>query len=181
MQRQKIFKRKGVGAMGNTIISIFISGFLLAFLPGTAGAQHQHDHGSPSPAVSQKGTSHKSHKADQSAKTTMVEGLRVTFESMDMEQHMKHMPMSKGGAHHSETHMLMVMLQDAASKELISDARVNIMILAPSGDRKTGKMDWSGDHYGMGFTPKEKGDYQVQLVIESGGMEREAKFLYSAK
>ena len=32
-----------------------------------------------------------------------------------------------------------------------------------------------------GFTPKEKGTYQVQLKIESGGMERGAKFTYEFK
>jgi hypothetical protein len=98
---------------------------------------------------------------------------------------MKHMQMAKGGSHgkaeHSQSHMFMVTLQDTASKEIISDAKVAYTILSPSGRKETGKLEWSGDHYGGGFSPKEKGTYQVLLMIEGGGMEREAKFTYGAK
>jgi len=93
---------------------------------------------------------------------------------------MKHA--AKGGTHseaaHSDSHTLMMTLQDTASEEIITDAKVNCMIVSPSGIKEAGKLDWSGDHYGKGFNPKGKGAYQVQLVIESGGMEREAKFEY---
>jgi hypothetical protein len=77
--------------------------------------------------------------------------------------------------------MLMVTLQDTASKEIISDARVDFSVLRPSGQKEGGKMEWSGDHYGGGFSPREKGTLQVQLKIESGGMEREAKLSYELK
>jgi hypothetical protein len=75
----------------------------------------------------------------------------------------------------------MVTLQDTASKEIISDAKVMFSVSSPSGAKESGKLDWSGDHYGGGFSPKEKGAYQVQLRIEGGGMEREATFTYEAK
>jgi hypothetical protein len=114
-----------------------------------------------------------------------VEGLKVTFEVMNMGEHMKHMPAGKSGGHgeaqHSQGHMFMVTLQDTASKEIISDARVSFSILGPSGKKENGKMEWSGDHYGAGFSPQEKGTYQVQLKIESGGMEREANLSYELK
>ena len=75
----------------------------------------------------------------------------------------------------------MVTLQDTASKEIIADARVSYSILGPSGKKDNGKMEWSGEYYGAGFTPKEKGTYQVALKIESGGMERETKLNYEFK
>jgi hypothetical protein len=75
----------------------------------------------------------------------------------------------------------MVTLQDTASKEIIADARVSFSVLSPSGKKENGKMEWSGEHYGAGFSPREKGTYQVELKIESGGMEREAKLTYEFK
>ena len=170
--------------MGKKIISILLSGFLLAFVPSIVVAQHQHGHDSP-PAAPQKGTSHGMHKADQSAQAATVEGLKITFEVMDMSAHMS-MPGMKGNSQHgssehSKSHAIMVKIQDTASKEILSDAKVRYTLIRPSGEKETGSLVWSGDHYAGGFSPKEKGAYQVQLMIESGGMEREAKFLYSAK
>jgi len=75
----------------------------------------------------------------------------------------------------------MVTVQDTASKEIISDAKVMCAILSPSGKKETVKLEWSGDHYGADFSPKEKGAYRIQIMIESGGMEREANFQYEAK
>jgi hypothetical protein len=170
--------------MGKKIILIILSGFLVAFIPGIALAQHQHGHESPSTAP-QKGASHGMPKADQSVQAATVEGLKITFEVMDMSAHMS-MPGMKGSSQHgssehSKSHAIMVKVQDTASKEILSDAKVWYTLIRPSGEKETGNLMWSGDHYGGGFSPKEKGAYQVQLIIESGGMEREAKFLYSAK
>jgi hypothetical protein len=73
----------------------------------------------------------------------------------------------------------MVMIEDTASKEIITDAQVTCTIVTPGGEKESGKLQWSGDHYGKGFEPKGKGAYQVQLKIESGRMEREAKLAYT--
>jgi hypothetical protein len=170
--------------MGKKIFLILLSGFLVAFYAGIAVAQHQHGHESPS-AAPKKGTSHGVHKADQPAQAATVEGFKITLEVMDMSAHMS-MPGMKGSSQHgssdhSKSHAVMVTVQDIASKEIISDAKVRYTLVRPSGGKEMGNLVWSGDHYGGGFSPKEKGAYQVQLMIESGGMEREAKFIYSAK
>ena len=170
--------------MGKKIILILLSGFLAAFIPGIAVAQHQHGHESP-PAAPQKGTSHSMHKASQPGQAATVEGAKITFEVMDMSAHMS-MPGMKGNpqhgsSDHSKSHAIMVKIQDTASKEIISDAKVRYTLIRPSGEKETGSLVWSSDHYGGGFSPKEKGAYQAQLMIESGGMEREAKFIYSTK
>jgi hypothetical protein len=163
----------------NRLTLLLLSGFVAAFLSGAALAQHQPDHGGASkPSV--KPAAKPPEKGN--IQSTIVEGLKGTFEVMSMGEHTKH---AQGGGHsqaeHSKSHTMMVTLQDTVSKEIISDARVQYTLTTPAGSRESGKLEWSGDHYGGGFSPKEKGTYQVQLKIESGGMEREAKFAYEFK
>jgi hypothetical protein len=118
-----------------------------------------------------------------SAQFVTVQGLRISLEVMEMGEHMKHT--ARGASHsdadHARSHSLMVNLQDLASKEIISDARVAYTLSAPSGKKETGKLAWSGDHYSAAADLKEKGTYRVRLAIESGGMERQADFKYRPK
>jgi len=171
--------------MGKRLVLVLLCGFLTAFFPGVAMAQHSHGHGSPSPSTSSMGSSHQMPMGKEAVQSTTAEGWKIGFEVMSMEAHMA-MPGMKGHSQHSAptsspSQSLMVTIQDTASKEIISDAKVAYTILSPLGKKETGKLDWSGDHYGGDFNPTEKGQYQVQVMIESGGMEREAKFAYEAK
>jgi len=163
------------------IIRGMLAGLLVFCLSGEARAQHGHSHGTP--AASRETGAKDSAPAKGSAQTATLEGLRVSLEVMSMGEHMKHKTAgaTHGEADHSKSHVLMVTLQDTASKEIISDARVSFSVLSPSGKKENGKMEWSGDHYGGGFSPREKGTYQVELKIESGGMERDAKLSYEFK
>ena len=167
--------------MGKNVFSVFLAVFLVVSFSGVAMAQHEHRHGAATSSP-QKGKPAEMSMKSGPVQSVTAEGYKVTFEIMSMAEHMQHM--AKGGSHgemeHSKSHMFMVRVQDTASKEIISDAKVAYTILNPSGGKETGKLEWSGDHYGAGFSPKEKGTYQVQLMIESGGMEREAKFTYKA-
>jgi hypothetical protein len=167
--------------MNMHVIRGILAGLLVFFLSGAAWAQHGHSHGAP---AASKGTEAKdSTPARGSVQTVTLEGVRISLEVMSMGDHMKHT--AKGSAHgesdHSKSHSLMVTLQDMASKEIISDAKVAFVISGPSGRKDSGKLTWSGDHYGAGVEWKEKGEYQIQLQMESGGMEREAKFSYEFK
>jgi hypothetical protein len=161
--------------MKRIFVLLFCGIFWGIFFPTMALSQHEHMHGEKMGEAAKKVTPKKT--AVQSA---TVEGLMVTFEVMSMEEHME-MASMPSGSEHSKSHMIMVTLQDTASKEIVSDAKVGYAVIRPSGEKDTGKLVWSGDYYGGSFSPKEKGAYQVQLMIESGGMEREAKFTYSAK
>ena len=169
--------------MGKKFVLVFLSALLLVLFSGLAMAQHEHGHGTDVSSP-QKGKPAEMSMKSGPVQSVTVEGFKVTLEVMGMGEHMKHMQMAKGGSHgeaeHSKSHMFMVTVQDTVSKEIISDAKVAYTVLNPSGGKETGKLEWSGDHYGAGFSPKEKGTYQVQLMIESGGMEREAKFTYKA-
>lgn len=163
----------------NRLTLLLLSGFVAIFLSGAALAQHQHDHGGTSqPSAKPAGKS----PEKGNIQSTIVEGLKVTFEVMSMGEHTKH---AQGGGHsqteHSKSHTIMVTLQDTLSKEIISDGKVQYGLIAPSGTKETGKLEWSGDHYGGGFSPKEKGTYQLEVKVESGGMERVAKFAYEFK
>ena len=171
--------------MGKKIILVLLSGFLSVFFSGVALAQHSHGQGSPSPSTSSMGSSHQMPMGKQAVQSMIAEGWKIGFEVMSMGAHMA-MPGMKGHSQHSASasspsHSFMVTIQDTASKEIISDAKVAYTILSPSGKKETGKLEWSGDHYGADFSPKEKGAYRVQIMIQSGGMEREAQFQYEAK
>jgi hypothetical protein len=171
--------------MGKRVVLFFLSGCLVAFFPVIALAQHSHGHGSPSSSTSSTGSSHEMPMGKQAVQSTIAEGWKIGFEVMSMEAHMA-MPGMKGHSQHSASasspsHSLMLTIQDTGSKEIISDAKVMYTILSPSAKKETGKLEWSGDHYGVGFNPNEKGQYQVQLMIEGGGMKREARFIYDAK
>ncbi len=162
-------------------ISFILAGFFLIFLSGVALAQHGHSHGEP---ASSKGTGVKdSPPAKGSVQTVTLEGLKISLEVMSMGEHMKHTAAgaAHGEADHRKSHSLMVTLQDVASKEIISDARVAFMISGPSGTKDSGKLTWSGDHYAAGINLRDKGKYRIDLLVESGGMERDAKLSYEFK
>ena len=172
--------------MGKKFVLAFLASLVVTFLSGAAMAQHGgHGHGGPSPTSPKAGPSQEMPMKMRIAQAATIEGYQVTFEVMDMSTHMS-MPGMKGNpqhgtSEHSQSHALMVKVQDTASKEIISDAKVGYTLISPSGEKETGTLEWSGDHYGGSFGPKEKGTYQVELKIESGGMEREAKFTYESK
>jgi len=147
---------------------VLLATFLAFFYgAGWGWAQHQHGHGTPPASADKKGESQRTSPSKSNAQSITVEGLKTT--------------QGHGQGDHSQTHSFMVSLQDTASKEILSDAKVQYTISSPQGGKETGKLTWSGDHYGGGFSPKDKGTYQVQLKIESDGMEREAKFSYEMK
>jgi hypothetical protein len=173
--------------IGKTFELLFLAGIFVFSFGGVAAAQHGHDHGgtdmSSHGSMSTQGSG--SHSMSMSMKdrpvqSVSVDGFKISLDIMDMTMHtsmqkMKGNP-APGDSDVSKSHAIMVVIQDTASKEIITNAKVNYTLISPSGEKETGKLDWSGDHYGRGFNPKEKGAYQIQLQIDSGGLEREAKF-----
>lgn len=163
-------------------------GVFVFVFAGAATAQHGHGHGgmdmSSHGSMSTQGSG--SHSMSMSMKdrpvqSVSVDGYRISLDIMDMSMHMSMQGMkgnSMKDADHSKSHAFMVTVQDSTSKEIVSDAKVNYTLISPSGAKETGKLEWSGDYYAGTFSPKEKGAYQVQLLIENSGMEREAKFTY---
>lgn len=161
-------------------VAVFLAVF---WLGGWAGAQHQHGQGVPEAPAGKKPGAKEASTSKSTTQNLTVDGYKITFDVMSMEEHMKHLKTTRGHGEgdHSKTHSFMVTLQDTASKEIISDAKVQYLLSAPGGGKETGNLIWSGDHYGGGFTPKDKGTYQVQVKIESGGTERGGRFTYEFK
>jgi hypothetical protein len=169
---------------------LFLAGFFVFGLGGVALAQQGHGHGGRDmPAHGSTPThgsgSHSMSMKDRPVQSVSVDGFKISLDIMDMSMHTS-MQKMKGnppphGYDQSKSHAIMVMIQDTASKEIITDAQVTCTILSPGGEKEAGKLQWSGDHYGRGFEPKEKGAYQVHLKIESGGMGRETNFTYNPK
>src|SRR5512136_2441584 len=100
---------------------------------GESMAQHEgHSHGGTTAPPPQAGKSHDPGMKSSAAQSVTVEGFKVSLEVMDMSAHMN-MPGMKGspqhGESHSQSHAMMVTLQDMASREIITDARVSFSIL----------------------------------------------------
>ena len=173
--------------IGKKLAVYFLSGILVAALAGVAMAQHGGGHGgmdmSTHGSMSSQGSgSHSMSMKDRPVQSATIDGYKVSLDIMDMSMHasmqkMKGNP-APGESDQVKSHASMVVVQDTASKEIMTDAKVTYKITGPSGPPETGNLDWSGDHFGRGFNPKEKGAYRVQLKIENGGMEREADFTW---
>ena len=174
-----------MSSMGKKLGLLFLAGIFVFSFAGIAMAQHGHGSGHGGSSMSTHGSGGGSHSMSMMNRPTQsvtVDGYKVSLDIMDMSMHasmqkMKGNP-APGEMDHAKSHAIMVMIQDTASKEIITDAKVTYTLLSPSGGKEMGKLDWSGDHYGRGFGAKEKGSYQVQLKIEGGGMERGAEFAY---
>ncbi len=169
---------------------LFLGGIFVFGLGGVAAAQHGHGHGgmdmSSHGSMSTEGSGLHSmamSMKDRPVQSVSVDGFKISLDVMDMSMHASRQKMkgnpAPGDSDVAKSRAIMVVVQDTASKEIITDAKVNYTLISPSGAKETGKLDWSGDHYGGGFNPKEKGAYQFQLQIDSGGMEKEAKFSYN--
>jgi len=175
-----------MSSIGKNLKMFFLAGIFVFSFAGIAMAQHGHGggHGGSSMSTpSSGGGSHSMPMMNRPVQSVTVDGYKVSLDIMDMSMHasmqkMKGNP-APGESDHAKSHAIMVMIQDTASKEIITDAKVSYMLISPSGWKEAGKLEWSGDHYGRGFDAKEKGSYQVQLKIEGGGMEREANLAYA--
>ncbi len=163
-----------MGKLGTKVKIAIFAGIFVFSLGGAAMAQHGHGPGG--------GSSGSSAQKGRPVQSVTVNGFKITLDIMDMSMHSS-MQKAKGNPamgemDHAKGHAIMVTVQDTASKEIITDAKVSYTLIAPSGAKETGNLDWSGDHYGRGFNAQEKGSYQLQVKIETGGMERQAKFTH---
>ena len=175
-----------MSSMGKKLGLFFLAGIVVLGFAGIAMAQHGHGagHGGSSMSTpSSGGGSHSMPMTNRPVQSVTVDGYKVSLDIMDMSMHASMQKMkgnsAPGESDHAKSHAIMVMIQDTASKEIITDAKVSYTLISPSGREEVGKLEWSGDHYGRGFNAKGKGSYRVQLKIEGGGVEREAKLAYA--
>lgn len=167
---------------------IFLTGavIVVVLFTGAAFAQHGHDHSGGSAPMQQSGMmSHDMSMMNRPVQSEAVKGVKISVDVMDMNMHMHMQGMKNNPVHGSfdqkQSHAIMVMLEDTASKKTIKDADVAITLTYPDGKKETSKVAWSSDHYGLGFSPAKNAVYGIQVAVDWEGVNRQAAFKYEAK
>jgi hypothetical protein len=150
---------------------------------GIADAQHNHDHdAAPAAKMEHSGMSHQISMADRPVQSATFEGLKVSLDVMDMGMHVHMQGMKRNPVPDTydskQSQAIMVTIKSIASKEIVKDANVEITIISPTGEKKTSKAPWCGDHYGESFSPSEKGTYQIVVKVEGREGKGETSFKY---
>ena len=167
----------------------FLTGAVIVVVlsTGVAFAQHgHHDHSGGSAPMQQGGMmSHDMSMMNRPVQSETVKGMKISLDVMDMGMHMHMQDMKNNPVHGSfdqkQSHAIMVMLEDTASRKTIKDADVTITLTYPDGKKETSKVAWSSDHYGLGFSPVKNAVYGIQVAVDRQGAERQAAFKYEAK
>ena len=151
---------------------------------GIADAQHNHG-AAPAAQMEHHGMSNQMSMPDRPVQSATVEGLTVSLDVMDMGMHVQMQGMKRNPLpdwyDSKQSQAIMVMIQSIASKETVKDAYVLITIISPTGEKKTSKAPWCGDHYGASFSPSEKGTYQVVVKVEDREGKGETTFKYQSR
>ena len=161
------------------LVLTLVAAFFTLSVPAVFAAM-EHDHGS------MKGMEHMEHKGDI-AHEEVVDGVKATFEMINMKDHMKAMKeeMPKGM---KETHHLMVTFKDAKTGKVLADGEVTVKIQAPDKSDQVkelmgmGAMEGMDAGFGADFEMAKKGKYGVMTKFKlKDGKVRSAKFWYTVK
>jgi len=105
----------------------------------------------------------------------VVDGVKATFEVLDIQKKMKEMGMK-------ETHHIMVVFTDVKSGKKLSEGDVKMKVMAP--DKAEYVKDLMGMEGGFGsdFVMEKKGKYGVMCKFKTAdGKVRQVKFWYTVK
>ena len=158
-------KKKMVGFFG------VLFAILLAYAP-FAGAQHGHGGGA------------KEEPMKMETKDVLVEGLKISFSVMTNNEHrkmLKDMKM-KDVAEPDTTHNVTVTLKDQHDKD-ITDAQINMKVIDPNGKDQIKPLKYEDmmKSYDAYFNLKEKGKYQILVLVKTGDQKRTAGIYYEKK
>jgi Spy/CpxP family protein refolding chaperone len=105
----------------------------------------------------------------------VVDGVKATFEVLDIQQKMKEMGMK-------ETHHIMVMFTDAKTKKMLDGGEAKIKVIAPDKSEQAKDLMGMEGGFGSDFTMPMKGKYGVMCKFQlKDGKVRSAKFWYTVK
>ena len=105
----------------------------------------------------------------------VVDGVKATFEVMDIQKKMKEMGMS-------ETHHIMVVFTDIKSGKKLSEGEVTVKVLSPDKSEQVKELMGMEGGFGSDFTLSKKGKYGVMAKFKlADGKIRSAKFWYTVK
>ena len=135
----------------------------------------QHSHGGMSMGTPMK----------MDTKEVLAEGVKVTFQMMANDEHrkmLKDMKM-KEDIEPGTTHNITVTLKDEKTQKEITNAQINMKVIDPKGKDqvKSMKYDEMMKSYDAYFNLKEKGKYQVMILLKRGEQKRTAGIYYEVK
>ena len=152
--------------LGMVILSLFVlSSLSLA----------QHSHGGMSMAQPMK----------MYTKDVMVEGINVSFQIMDNDEHqkmLKEMKM-KADIEPGTTHNITVTLKDEKTQKEIPNAQVTMKVVDPMGKDQVKALKYQDamKSYDAYFKLPDKGKYQVIMLFKIGEQKRTAGIYYEIK
>lgn len=105
----------------------------------------------------------------------VVDGVKATFNVMDIQKKMKEMGMK-------ETHHIMVMFTDAKTGKMLSGGEAKIKVMGPDKSEQVKDLMGMEGGFGSDFTMPKKGKYGVMCKFKlADGKVRNAKFWYTVK
>ena len=105
----------------------------------------------------------------------VVDGVKATFNVMDIKAKMKEMGMK-------ETNHIMVMFTDAKTGKKLSEGEVKIKVMAPDKSEQVKDLMGMEGVFGSDFTLTQKGKYGVMCKFQlKDGKTRSVKFWYTVK
>ena len=111
----------------------------------------------------------------KTAHEEIVDGVKATFNVIDIQQKMKEMGMK-------ETHHIMVMFTDAKTGKMMSNGVVKIKVLGPDKSEEVKDLMGMEEGFGSDFTMSKKGKYGVMCKFKlADGKVRNARFWYTVK
>jgi hypothetical protein len=132
----------------------------------------QHSHGGMSMGTPMK----------MDTKEVIVEGVRVSFQIMANDEHMKMLKdmKMKEEVESGTTHNITVTLKDVKTQKEITDAQINMKVVDPEGKDqiKALKYEEMMKSYDGFFNLPEKGKYQVMILFKIGNQKRTAGIYY---
>ncbi len=144
---------------------------LMAFAP-LAGAQHGHGGGGKDQALKME------------TKEVLVDGWKIAFMVMANDEHKKVLKdlKIKQDVETGSTHNVSLTLKDQQGKE-VTDAQVNMKVIDPQGKDqiKPLKYDDRLKGYDAYFNLKEKGKYQILVLVKKEDQKRTAGIYYEKK
>ena len=153
-------------------MTVLIAAVLALSAPAAFAADHEgHDHGS----MDMGHGDHSMMSMGKTAHEEVVDGVKATFNVIDIQQKMKEMGMK-------ETHHIMVMFTDAKTGKMMSGGEVKIKVMGPDKSEQVKDLMGMEGGFGSDFTMPKKGKYGVMCKFKlSDGKVRNTKFWYTVK
>jgi len=109
----------------------------------------------------------------------IFDGVKATFEVLDMREQMKGGKMPAGL---KETHHIMVKFTDVKSGKTLTEGEVKVKVMAPDKTEQTKELKGMQGHFGADFNLLQKGKYGIMAKFQVKDRKvGSAKFWYTVK